>query len=102
MSYPAPFYKWRPHPWHGIGIGPNPPQVVQPYIEITPFDTVKYEIDKTTGFLRCDRPQRSSAQSPSLYGFIPRTFCGRHVCKLMAGTKKKMVTLSLYVYSPNG
>ena len=31
------FNHWRPHPWHGINIGPNPPTVIHAYIEITPF-----------------------------------------------------------------
>lgn len=83
MSFPAPFYRWRPHPWHGLDIGPNPPQVVHAYIEITPFDLVKYELDKRTGYLRVDRPQRTSSQPPALYGFIPRTYCGRRVQSLM-------------------
>ena len=47
MSFPKPFYRWRPHPWHGLDVGSNPPQIVNVYIEITPFDLVKYEIDKT-------------------------------------------------------
>lgn len=79
MAFPKPFYRWRPHPWHGLDIGPNPPQVVHAYIEITPFDLVKYEVDKVTGYLRVDRPQRSSSQPPTMYGFIPRTFCGTSV-----------------------
>jgi inorganic pyrophosphatase len=79
MSFPSPFYRWRPHPWHGLEVGPHPPRVVHAYIEITPFDLVKYEIDKTTGYLRVDRPQRTSSQPPTLYGFIPRTYCGRRV-----------------------
>ena len=87
MAFPEPFYSWRPHPWHGLGVGPNPPQVVQAYIEITPFDLVKYEIDKVTGYLRVDRPQRTSAQPPSLYGFIPRTYCGKRVGALTSGVK---------------
>lgn len=58
--------------------------VVNAYIEITPFDTIKYEIDKATGYLRVDRPQRGSSQPPTLYGFIPRTFCGDRVAKLSA------------------
>ncbi|MBL8732344.1 MAG: inorganic pyrophosphatase [Planctomycetes bacterium] len=87
MSFPEPFYSWRPHPWHGISAGPNPPEVVQAYVEITPFDLVKYEIDKVNGFLRVDRPQRTSSQPPSLYGFIPRTLCGRRVGALSAGAK---------------
>lgn len=88
MSFPEPFYSWRPHPWHGISPGPKPPELVQAYIEITPFDLVKYEIDKVNGFLRVDRPQRTSSQPPSLYGFIPRTLCGRRVGTLTPGAKK--------------
>jgi len=88
MSFPPPFYRWRPHPWHGLEIGPTPPQVVHAYIEITPFDLVKYEIDKETGYLRVDRPQRSSSLPPTLYGFIPRTYCGRRVAKLMGGSER--------------
>jgi inorganic pyrophosphatase len=84
MAFPPPFYRWRPHPWHGLETGPNPPSVVNAYIEITPFDLMKYEIDKTTGYLRVDRPQRSSSQPPALYGFIPRTYCDKHVAKLSA------------------
>jgi inorganic pyrophosphatase len=77
--FPQPFYRWRPHPWHGLEVGKDPPHLVHAYIEITPFDRVKYEIDKVTGYLRVDRPQRTSSQPPALYGFIPRTFCGRRV-----------------------
>lgn len=73
------FVRWRPHPWHGLEVGPDPPRAVTAYIEMTPFDAVKYEIDKTTGYIRVDRPQRSSAQPPTLYGFIPRTYCARRV-----------------------
>ena len=79
MSFPKPFYRWRPHPWHGLAIGDDAPAIVESYIEMTPFDLVKYEIDKSTGYLRVDRPQRSSSQPPTLYGFIPRTYCGSRV-----------------------
>lgn len=79
MSFPPPFYRWRPHPWHGLEPGPNPPRVVNAYIEITPFDLVKYEVDKVTGYILVDRPQRGSSQPPALYGFIPQTYCGRRV-----------------------
>ncbi len=82
MSFPSPFYRWRPHPWHGLTIGPDVPRVVHAYVEITPFDAVKYEVDKETGYLRVDRPQRTSSQPPALYGFIPRTYCGTHVGEL--------------------
>lgn len=82
MSFPKAFYKWRPHPWHGLSAGPNPPNVVHAFIEITTFDAVKFEVDKETGYLRVDRPQKTSAQPPTLYGFIPRTYCGERVRKL--------------------
>jgi inorganic pyrophosphatase len=76
------YFRWRPHPWHGLEVGPQPPRIVHAYIEITPFDLVKYEVDKFTGYLRLDRPQRTSSTPPSMYGFIPRTYCGKHVCAL--------------------
>lgn len=87
MNFPNPFYRWRPHPWHGLEVGDDPPKVVNAFIEITPFDMIKYEVDKKTGYMRVDRPQRSSSLPPSLYGFIPRTFCGKRVSKL-SGTAK--------------
>jgi inorganic pyrophosphatase len=88
MTFPPPFYRWRPHPWHGLEAGAEPPALVHAYIEITPFDLVKYEVDKTTGYLRVDRPQRSSSQPPALYGFIPRTYCGLRVGALCPGATK--------------
>ena len=83
MNFPEAFYRWRPHPWHGLEPGPQPPSVVHAYIEITPFDRVKYEVDKVTGYMRVDRPQRTSSQPPTLYGFIPRTVCRDRVAALM-------------------
>ena len=79
MSFPQTFYRWRPHPWHGLEVGVDPPRLVNAYIEITPYDRVKYEVDKKTGYLLVDRPQRTSSQPPALYGFIPRTYCGQNV-----------------------
>lgn len=79
---PKSFDRFRAHPWHGLPIGEQAPEVVDAYIEITPFDAVKYEIDKKTGYLRVDRPQGSSALPPTLYGFIPRTYCGDRVASL--------------------
>ena len=87
-SFPKPFYRWRPHPWHGLEVGPDAPRVVHAFIEICPFDLVKYEVDKTTGYLRVDRPQRSSSQHPTLYGFIPKTYCGDKVRALMDGASR--------------
>lgn len=73
---------FRPHPWHGLEVGPKPPGVLYAFIEITPFDLVKYEVDKQSGYLRIDRPQRGSSQPPALYGFVPRTYCADRVQKL--------------------
>ena len=79
---------FRPHPWHGIETGPEPPEVLNAFIEITPFDMMKYEIDKGSGYLRVDRPLRSSAQHPALYGFVPRTYCGERVARLAPAAKR--------------
>jgi inorganic pyrophosphatase len=79
---------FRPHPWHGLEVGRNPPEAINAYIEITPFDTMKYEVDKVSGYVRVDRPQRSSAQHPALYGFIPRTYCGERVRALAPAAKR--------------
>ena len=80
--------QFRPHPWHGLPVGPEPPELLNAYIEITPFDLMKYEVDKVSGYLRVDRPQRSSAQPPTLYGFIPRTYCSEKVRRLAPGAKR--------------
>jgi inorganic pyrophosphatase len=72
---------FKAHPWHGVPIGPNAPATVTSYIEIVPTDTVKYEIDKVTGHLKLDRPQKFSNFCPSLYGFVPQTLCGDQVAR---------------------
>lgn len=82
------FSKWRPHPWHGLSPGAEPPHRLNAYIEITPFDVIKYEVDKDSGYLRVDRPQRTSSQPPALYGFVPRTYCGDEVAKLCQGAQR--------------
>ncbi len=64
------------HPWHGVSPGADTPQKLLAYIEIVPTDSVKYEIDKDSGLLRVDRPQQFSSRCPSLYGFIPQSYCG--------------------------
>jgi inorganic pyrophosphatase len=73
--------RFKSHPWHGIAIGDQAPELVTAFIEIVPSDTVKYEIDKASGYLKIDRPQKFSNIVPSLYGFIPQTFCGEQVAK---------------------
>src|SRR5262245_37595972 len=80
--------RFRPHPWHGLEVGPDPPEVLNAFIEITPFDLMKYEVDKVSGYLKVDRPQRSSAQPPTLYGFVPRTYCAERVRRLAPGARR--------------
>ena len=69
---------FQEHPWHGVPPG-DPAGVVEAYIEIVTTDTVKFELDKESGHLRIDRPQRFSSQPPTPYGFIPQTYCGPRV-----------------------
>jgi len=72
-------FAFTAHPWHGVPARGRREGSFQAFIELVPTDTVKYEIDKVTGHLRVDRPQLFSSLCPTLYGFIPRTFCGPHV-----------------------
>ena len=73
---------FQAHPWHGIAPGAEAPDVVNAYIEIVPTDAVKYELDKGSGHLRVDRPQRFSSMCPAPYGFVPQTYCGAGVAAL--------------------
>jgi len=82
------FSRYRPHPWHGLSPGDGAPRVVTAYIEITPFDLVKYEVDKASGYLRIDRPQRTSSSPPALYGFVPQTYCAQNVARLAPGAER--------------
>lgn len=88
MGFPKTFYRWRPHPWHGLETGEGQPSIVNAYIEMTPLDAVKYEVDKTTGYLRVDRPQLTSSMTPTLYGFIPQTYCADRVNELSPKSKQ--------------
>jgi inorganic pyrophosphatase len=71
--------RYKSHPWHGVQIGENAPTQVTAYIEVVPSDTVKYEVDKRTGYLKVDRPQKFSNIIPALYGFVPQTYCMEEV-----------------------
>ena len=63
------------------------------YVELVPADTVKYELDKESGLLRVDRPQRYSNVSPEPYGFVPRSLCGPRVAKLAARATRRRLLL---------
>lgn len=93
---------YRAHPWHGVspcdlpaeidldgpqGLYSLPPGAfnrVTVFIEMVPTDTVKYEVDKASGLLRLDRPQKYSSLCPAPYGFIPQTYCGERVGRFAA------------------
>lgn len=72
---------YRSHPWHGLSLGEEAPSLINAYVEIVPTDTVKYELDKETGILKVDRPQKYSSLCPTLYGLIPQTFAGGKVAE---------------------
>ena len=73
--------RYKSHPWHGVDIGKESPEVITSYIEMVPTDTVKYEVDKESGYLKIDRPQKYSNVVPALYGFIPQTYSGNSVAE---------------------
>ncbi len=80
--------RYKSHPWHGVDIGDEAPKIITCYIEMVPTDTVKYEVDKKSGYLKIDRPQKYSNVVPALYGFIPQTYSGEEVasfCNEKAG-----------------
>jgi inorganic pyrophosphatase len=62
------------HPWHGVGIGDQYPDVVNAIIEIPAYSRVKTELDLDSGLLKVDRILGSSVIYPANYGFIPETF----------------------------
>jgi inorganic pyrophosphatase len=74
--------RYKSHPWHGVHIGNEAPEIVTAFIEVLPSDTSKYEIDKETGYLKLDRPQKFSSITPAPYGFIPQTYCGKLTAQL--------------------
>ena len=62
------------HPWHSLSTGENAPEIVNAIIEITRGSKAKYELEKTTGFLKLDRILASDLCYPFHYGYIPQTY----------------------------
>lgn len=83
---------FKAHPWHGISAGEKSPEVVNVFVEIVPTDTIKYEVDKESGYLKVDRPQKFSNIIPAMYGFVPRTYCEEEVKNLAVATGATDVT----------
>jgi inorganic pyrophosphatase len=73
--------RYKSHPWHGVDVGKDAPEIITCFVEMVPSDTVKYEVDKVSGYLRIDRPQKYSNVVPALYGFIPQTYSGKQVAE---------------------
>ena len=65
------------HPWHDITPaieGKELPAHFRAVIEIPKGSSNKYELDKTSGFLRLDRVLSSAVYYPANYGFIPQSY----------------------------
>ncbi|NVO18075.1 MAG: inorganic pyrophosphatase [Bacteroidetes bacterium] len=73
--------RYKSHPWHGVEVGDKAPECITAFIEMVSTDTVKYEVDKVSGYLKLDRPQKYSNVVPAMYGFIPQTFSGKRVAE---------------------
>lgn len=73
--------RYKSHPWHGVDIGKHAPDEVTCFVEMVSTDTVKYEVDKESGYLKIDRPQKYSNVLPAMYGFIPQTLAGKRTAE---------------------
>ncbi|MEA3504295.1 MAG: inorganic pyrophosphatase [Bacteroidota bacterium] len=76
--------RYKSHPWHGVEIGEDAPKIITSFVEMVSTDTVKYEVDKVSGYLKIDRPQKYSNVVPAMYGFIPQTYSGKTVAEYCA------------------
>ncbi len=56
-----------------LPVGKNPPEEVNVFIEIPEGVSVKYELDKDSGFIFVDRFLFTEMNYPFNYGFIPNT-----------------------------
>ncbi|MBM3436269.1 MAG: inorganic pyrophosphatase, partial [Bacteroidetes bacterium] len=73
--------RYKSHPWHGVEVGALAPECITAFIEMVSTDTVKYEVDKISGYLKLDRPQKYSNVVPAMYGFIPQSYSGKRVAE---------------------
>ncbi len=76
------------HPWHGVEQSKKFPSEVVVFVEVIPTDVMKYEIDKDSGLLKIDRPQRFSNYCPAPYGFLPKTYSGDKVASFSKAATK--------------
>ncbi len=67
---------FQAHPWHGVEPAEDVARTINAFIEIAPTDPVKYELDKSSGHLRVDRPQDSLQCVPRFTGSSLRRSAG--------------------------
>ena len=88
------------HPWHDL---PNNPDTADRFfnvvIEIPKGSKVKYELDKPTGLLKVDRPQKFSNVYPTLYGLLPQTYCGEAVAAFEEAVRHIPEVMECYLMS---
>ena len=81
--------RYKSHPWHGVQIGEQAPDLITAFIEMVPTDTVKYEIDKTTGYLKVDRPQKFSKYSACSLWVYSANLLQQGSCSLLSRANGK-------------
>lgn len=64
--------------WHDVDPSRVTPEKFIAVIEISKGGKNKYELDKSTGFLRLDRVLYTSTHYPANYGLIPLTYSEDH------------------------
>lgn len=79
---------FKAHPWHGLEVYADD-EYLNAYIEILPSDNLKYEMEKHSGYLMIDRPQKFSNIIPALYGFVPKTYCAEESAKYSNAALKR-------------
>lgn len=91
------------HPWHDVNPGKDAPALVWSVIEVPMASKNKYELDKASGFLKCDRVLFSSVHYPANYGFIPRTYCeDNDPLDILVLGQEPVVPLTLMLARPIG
>jgi len=63
------------NPFHILVPGDAVPSRCNAFIECPMRSKIKYELNKTSGFLQISRVLHSAVHYPSNYGFIPQTYC---------------------------
>ena len=91
------------HPWHGVGVGEQAPEVVTAIIEVPRGSNIKYELDKASGLLKVDRILYSAVHYPANYGFIPQSYCDDNdPLDVLVLCSEKLIPLTLVKCYPIG